>query len=589
MLGKLGVFLFVAAVSAGAAFGQSTFGTILGTVADASGAVIGNAAVKVINTDEGTSRTLTTDANGNYEDVDVKAGHYAVEASNAGFKTTRVDGLDLGARQTLRVDVTLTVGQFTQHVEVTGESVGVITTETETISSTYNSLEITSLPTNYRASGNGNSPYYLLEILPGVQTDQSGNLSIQGGLQSQSQFSVDGISITNVTGNSPLHNAFPSAEDIAEFKVQGVGSPAEFQDPGDVTTTSKGGTNDLHGSGFWYTQNAALNALPFGAVTKPSQIANDFGGSLGGPVVIPHLYNGKNKSFFYGDYEGFRLPRTSTIENTVPTAAMKHDDENQVVELFARCQGERAHRLGLVHFAIAQETPDFARRGYDEAAIFEVAHEARLIDGINRAEAHGNRGETPEIRHQPGVRVGRKPRRVAQFVAEILEVILRQPPFQEGARVNARRSVALEINQIAGLLAVFGVEKVVEAHFEQRGQRSVGGNVAADTGVVFILAHHHGHGVPPDEALDAAFHGAVAGVGHFVFHRDGIDVRGIQVSGEIDAASVRARGQLLQQVAGAVGPGCLDHLVERLQPLIGFLRIQIHNPFSSCLVHVLLL
>jgi hypothetical protein len=74
---------------------------------------------------------------------------------------------------------------------------------------------------------------------------------------------------------------------------------------------------------FWYTQNAALNALPFGAITKPSQIANDFGGSLGGPVVIPHLYNGRNKSFFYGDYEGFRLPRTSTIENTVPTAAMK--------------------------------------------------------------------------------------------------------------------------------------------------------------------------------------------------------------------------------------------------------------------------
>ena len=79
MLGKLGVFLFVAAVSAGAAFGQSTFGTILGTVADASGAVIGNATVKIINTDESTSRTLTTDASGNYEDVDVKAGHYSVE------------------------------------------------------------------------------------------------------------------------------------------------------------------------------------------------------------------------------------------------------------------------------------------------------------------------------------------------------------------------------------------------------------------------------------------------------------------------------------------------------------------------------
>jgi hypothetical protein len=326
MLRKLGCILFVASVSAGLAFGQSTFGTLLGTVTDPSGAIIGKASVKIINTDEGTSRTVTTDASGNYEDVDAKAGHYSVEVTNPGFKTTRVDGLELEARQTLRVDVTLSVGEISQQLEVKGESAGVITTDTETISSTYNTLEITNLPVNFRASQNGNSPYYLLEILPGMQTDQSGNLSIQGGLQSQSAFSVDGISITNVTGNSPLRNAFPSTEDIAEIKVQGVGSPAEFGQPGDVTTTSKGGTNNIHGSVYWYTQNAALNATPYGAVTKPSQIANDFGGSVGGPVVIPHLYNGKNKSFFYGDYEGFRLPRTGTIENTVPTAAMRQGD-----------------------------------------------------------------------------------------------------------------------------------------------------------------------------------------------------------------------------------------------------------------------
>jgi len=316
---KCAAILLATLVSCGVTLAQSTLGTLLGTVTDPSGAVVPNAMVKITNIDENTSRTLTTDASGNYAAVDIKAGRYSVEVSNPGFQTTRVRGIELGARQTLGVDVTLRVGQVTQQVEVKGESVGVIATETETVSSTYNTLEITSLPTNYRASGNGNSPYYLLEILPGMQTDQSGNLSIQGGLQSQSQFSVDGISITDVTGNRPLHNAFPSAESIAEFKVQGVGSPAEFGDPGDVTTTSKGGTNVLHGSAFWYHQNAALNALPFGAVQKPSEIANDFGGSAGGPVVIPHLYNGKNKSFFFADYEGFRLPRTSTIQNTVPT------------------------------------------------------------------------------------------------------------------------------------------------------------------------------------------------------------------------------------------------------------------------------
>lgn len=326
MLKKLVCVLFVASLSASAGFAQSTFGSLVGTVTDSSGAVIAHATVKIINTDEGTSRTVMTDASGDYDAVDLKAGHYTVEVSNTGFKTTRLEGLELEARQTLRANVTLTVGQISQQLEVRGDSVGVITTETEAVSSAYNSLEISNLPINYRASGNGNSPYYLLEILPGMQTDGSGNLSIQGGLQSQSQFSVDGISITNTTGNAPLPNAFPSAESIAEMKVQGIGSPAEFEQPGDVTTTTKGGTNDLHGSGFWYTQNTALNALPYGAITKPTQIANDFGGSLGGPVVIPHLYDGRNKSFFYGDYEGFRLPRTSTIENTVPTAAMRQGD-----------------------------------------------------------------------------------------------------------------------------------------------------------------------------------------------------------------------------------------------------------------------
>jgi hypothetical protein len=323
---KLAWTLIVIALTCSPIWAQSTLGTILGTVTDESGAVVPNANVNVINTDENTTRTVTTDASGNYAAVDLKAGHYSVEVSNAGFKTERVDGVELGARVTLRVDAKLSVGEVSQRVEVTGQSVGVITTESETVSSTYNTLEITDLPINYRASSNGNSPYYLMEILPGMQTDQSGNLAIQGGLQSQSQFSVDGVSITNTTGNSPLHNAFPSAESIAEIKVQGIGSPAEFEQPGDVTTTTKSGSNTVHGSGFWYTQNTDLNALPYGSVIKPTQIANDFGGSLGGPVVIPHLYNGANKSFFFGDYEGFRLPRTATIQNTVPTPAMKAGD-----------------------------------------------------------------------------------------------------------------------------------------------------------------------------------------------------------------------------------------------------------------------
>lgn len=327
MLRRFSSIIVVLILGTASAWAQSTLGTILGTVTDSSGAVVANAKVVITDVDEGTFRTVTTDANGLYEAVDSKPGHYSVEVSSSGFQTAKVEKLELASRQKLRVDVTLQVGQMSQAVEVKA-SAGVITTETEAVSSTFNSLQILNLPTNYRASGNGNSPYYFLTILPGIQADNNGNLSIQGGLQSQSQFSVDGISTTDTTGNQPLRNAFPSAESIAEIKVQGVGSPAEFRDPGDVTTVSKSGTNTLHGDVFWYTQNAALDAIPFGATSKPSKVANDFGGSVGGPVIIPHLYNGRNKTFFFGTFEGFRLPRSGVVQNKVPTQAMRNGDES---------------------------------------------------------------------------------------------------------------------------------------------------------------------------------------------------------------------------------------------------------------------
>jgi hypothetical protein len=108
--------------------------------------------------------------------------------------------------------------------------------------------------------------------------------------------------------------------------VQGVGNPAEYGQVGDITTISKSGTNELHGGLFWYSQNAALNATGFGSTTKNRLVANDFGVTAGGPVILPHIYHGKDKTFFFGTYEGFRFPKSSTLQNTVPTAAMRNGD-----------------------------------------------------------------------------------------------------------------------------------------------------------------------------------------------------------------------------------------------------------------------
>jgi len=320
-------------LTASGVFAQSTFGVILGTVTDKSGAIVPSAKVKITNTDENTVRELTTNSNGDYEAVNSKPGHYRIEISAPGFQGFAAQDLALVARQTLRLDATLSVGQLTEAVQVQAEA-GVISTDTQTVQAAFDNRDLINLPANVRAAGN-TSPYDLISLLPGVQADdgdsrtgRGANFSIQGGIQSMSQYSVDGISITNVGGNSPLTQAFPSVESISEIKVQGVGNAAEFAQAGDVTTVSKSGTNQFHGDLFWYHQNRALDAKNFGALEKPQKIGNDYGVSVGGPVLLPHIYNGHDKTFFYGTFEGFQYPLGQTIQNTVPTQALRGGDFN---------------------------------------------------------------------------------------------------------------------------------------------------------------------------------------------------------------------------------------------------------------------
>ncbi len=323
--------LLLLCIVAGSLRAQSTFGTILGTVKDSSGSVIPNATVLIVNVDENTSRSVTTNANGDYEAVNTKPGRYRIEISASGFEAFKTTEVPLVARQTLRLDATLSTGRVTEQVNVTANA-GAITTETQTIASSFESQKIMNLPANYRAAGS-TSPYILIAALPGVQADNGNNFSIQGALPSQSQFSLDGISTTNVRGNSALTQAFPSAESIAEIKVQGVGNAAEYGQVGDVTTISKSGTNDYHATAFWFHQNRALDAKAYGALTKPQKIGNDYGGSGGGPIRFPKKifgplggYEGKDRTFFFGTFEGFRFPRGATVQNTVPTQAMRNGD-----------------------------------------------------------------------------------------------------------------------------------------------------------------------------------------------------------------------------------------------------------------------
>ncbi len=314
-----GLFCLAAGLQA-----QSTFGVVVGSVKDPSGAVVSGAGVTLTNTGENVSRDSKTGADGNYEFQNVKPGNYSVTVKNAGFRTFSSGAVELVARQTLRVDATMQVGDVTETVTVES-SAGVIATDTAAIAQSLSAQKVISLPANVRAGGS-TTPYNLIATLPGVQPDNGNGFSIQGGLPAQTETSVDGISITNVTGNSPNRNLFPSVESIGEIRVQGVGNGAEYGAPGDITTTSKSGTNEFHGAGFWYHQNRAFDALSFGQTSLPSKVGNTFGGTLGGPVVLPKLYNGKNRTFFFFTWEGFRLPRQTTIQNSVPTTAMRTGD-----------------------------------------------------------------------------------------------------------------------------------------------------------------------------------------------------------------------------------------------------------------------
>jgi hypothetical protein len=304
--------------------GQSTLGVVLGNVQDATGASVAGAAVKLTNLNENTTLDTVSDANGDYAFRSVKAGRYSVTVTQKGFKVFTARELNLVARQNLRVDAQLQVGDVNQAIEVSAAA-GVIATDSPVVAATLTPESVLNLPANVRGGGS-TSPYALIATLPGVQSDNGGGYSIQGGLPAQSESSVDGISITSVTGNSPNRNLFPSVESISEIRVQGVGNTAEFGAPGDITTTSKSGSNSFHGAAFWYHQNKAFDSRAFNQVRLPAKIGNTFGGTLGGPVLIPKLYNGKNRTFFFLTWESFRFPRQATITNSVPTARMKAGD-----------------------------------------------------------------------------------------------------------------------------------------------------------------------------------------------------------------------------------------------------------------------
>jgi len=304
---------------------QFEAGTVLGTVRDSSRAVIPNCKVTLENVNTGVSISTTTDNNGSYEFVNQHPGSYRVQAEAAGFQTAVAEAFTLTVNARQRVDLSLQVGQATEHVTVTGAAT-LLETDTSSRGQVINQAEITQLPLNGRAYAD------LTLLSPGVaksalenQTDASRDASfnVNGQRSEQNNFMLDGIDNNAYgTSNQGFSNQVVQAnpDSLAEFKVETNNYSAEFGRASGavINATIRSGTNQFHGELWEFFRNTHLNAVgffkPVGGGSLPFN-QNQFGGALGGPIK-------KDKLFFFADYEGFRRVSHPIQFATIPTTAM---------------------------------------------------------------------------------------------------------------------------------------------------------------------------------------------------------------------------------------------------------------------------
>ena len=294
-------------------FAQGTGGRILGRVADPTGAVLANVKVTATNEATGVSREAQTNGSGDYGFPEVPVGAYTLTFDLAGFKTSVSKGVAVELNQIVTFNTTLQVGQTQEVVEVSSEAPLVDTTSTQ-LGAVMDNRQVANLPLNTRDT------YQLLQLQPGVMStvgssnslvygsDNSGAVSVNGGRGRSNNFSVNGGDANDLFANLPTVQ--PSPDSIQEFRVLTNTFDAEYgRNSGSVVNVvTKSGTNDLHGSVYEFFRNKVLNANDYCLTeaedglpcSKPQFNQNQFGGTLGGPIV-------KNRTFFFASYEGRRI------------------------------------------------------------------------------------------------------------------------------------------------------------------------------------------------------------------------------------------------------------------------------------------
>lgn len=319
---------------AASALAQSDRGTITGEVKDQAGAVIPNATVVATNNGSGSESKATTTATGNYTIPNLPAGVYTLGVEVSGFKKFVQQNIEVQVSITNRVDVNLEVGNTTETVTITAEAPQ-LKTESAEQSTIIQTKTINGLPLNFGggggSSGNIRSPFAFNVLSPGVSGTGADSSAVNG--QTGFRITVEGQDTTSQNdANWTSTVSHASVDSIEEFSLQTSNFAAEYSQVGGgfYNFTTKSGTNQFHGGGYEYLTNEDLDAYrpyftPTVHSTNPRSRKNDFGGTIGGPVWIPKIYNGRNKTFFFFSEEVFRnvtYPNGSAFL-TFPTTAMR--------------------------------------------------------------------------------------------------------------------------------------------------------------------------------------------------------------------------------------------------------------------------
>ncbi len=293
---------------------QTTFATITGTVTDATGAAVPGAQITAIHVESNYNYTAETNATGAYRIPQLREGRYNVRVQSAGFKEYFVQGLDLVSLDVRRLDVQLEVGAVETRIEVKGGAT-LIETETARISDSKDAYQLKSLPMNTRSLWN------FVGLTPGVVQAGGGSSTrrFAGSRANQSDASIDGITLSNQYDGTQISPLVSQIESFEEIRVDMANNTAEFGGIGQVTIVSKGGSNDLHGVVFDYYSTPWFRARNPFAAQRGTGVRHEPGVAIGGPIYIPNVYNGKNRSFFFYSFETSRGSQVLSLLN--PTVA----------------------------------------------------------------------------------------------------------------------------------------------------------------------------------------------------------------------------------------------------------------------------